>query len=129
MHLLSDNAVSISEFDIKAFKPHSKQSVRRVVEKLRAKYVELKDPANKNVNTVTFNQYSQLLGWSWTFENVILNARFDLDVPNMIMYDWAHLYVHEGLGDVEFGMCMKVFHSSRSKVCTYSLQIAQGLRR
>ena len=119
MHLLSDNAVSISEFDIKAFKPHSKQSVRRVVEKLNAKYVELKDPANKNMNTVTFSQHSQLLGWSWTFENVILNARFDLDVPNMIMYDWAHLYVHEGLGDVEFGMCMKVFHSSRSKVCTY----------
>ena len=49
-----------------------------------------------------------MYGWNYTPANVILNASFKLDMPRMIMYDWAHIYVHDGLADVELGLCMKV---------------------
>ena len=46
--------------------------------------------------------------WNYTPANVILNDRFKLDMPRIIMYDWAHIYVYDGLADHEFGLCMKV---------------------
>ena len=36
------------------------------------------------------------------------------------MFDWARLYVHDGLADVELGLCVKEFHSSRLKSATYA---------
>lgn len=32
----------------------------------------------------------------------------------MIKYDWAHIYVHDGLADVELGMLMKVMQKHKS---------------
>ena len=48
----------------------------------------------------------KIRGWNYTPANVILSDRFDLNLPEIIMFDWAHVYVHDGLADVEFGLCM-----------------------
>ena len=35
-----------------------------------------------------------MYGWAYTPANVILNDSFKLDMPRMIMYDWAHIYMY-----------------------------------
>jgi len=48
-----------------------------------------------------------------------LNRRFDLKIASMLMFDGAHIYVHDGLADNEIGMLMKKFHAARSKNASY----------
>ena len=54
-----------------------------------------------------FELHTQVCGWNYSKANLVLNPRFQLDIPSMIMLDWAHIYVHNGLADVELGLCMK----------------------
>ena len=119
LHLLADKAVSISEFDVNAFKPHTKETIQAVIRKINENYDEWKDPANKQMTKVKFDTLCKIRGWNWTPANVILNPRFDLNLATMTMFDWAHVYVHDGLADVEFGMLMKVFYSAKSRACSY----------
>jgi len=119
LHLLSDAAASITELDLAKFKQHTKQSIRRVIEKINGYHARWQDPADREMTKERFELLCRINGWNWSPSNVLLNDRFNLDLPRMIMYDWAHVYVHDGLADVEFGMIMKLFVSSRSDACTY----------
>ena len=120
VHLLAGAAASIAEFDLSKFQKHNKQSVQRVIEKINSYYAEWRDPDNKYMTKDRFARLCIVHGWNYTLANVLLNRRFDLDIPKMVMFDWAHLYVHDGLGDVELGMMMKQFTSSRSSsACSY----------
>ena len=55
---------------------------------------------------------SGMLGWNWCPHNIILNERFRLKVASSVMFDWAHVYVNDGLADTEMGQCMKTLRSS-----------------
>jgi hypothetical protein len=111
LHALTDAAVSISNTDWKAFTKHSNESIRHVVQKLNDHHQMLID------GTLTkdkFAELEQVLGWNWNPSNIILNDRFGLKVASMLMFDGAHVYVHDGLADTELGQMMKAFHTHRS---------------
>lgn len=112
LHLLSEHAVSIASTDITDFKQQTGASLRSVFRRLR-NYRNL--VASGDMSSDDFELHTQVCGWNYSEANVVLNPRFQLDIPSMIMLDWAHIYVHNGLADVEFGLCMKKFVSSRSK--------------
>ena len=40
--------------------------------------------------------------------------KYRLSIASCVMYDWAHVYVNDGVADEEFGRCMKVLHSDRT---------------
>ena len=44
-----------------------------------------------------------------------MNRRFNLKIASMMIFDAAHVYVHDGLADTELGQMMKVFFSNKCK--------------
>ena len=112
LHLLSEHAVSIASTDITDFKQQTGAGLRAVFRRLR-KYRNL--VASGDMSPDDFELHTQVCGWNYSEANLVLNPRFQLDIPSMIMLDWAHIYVHNGLADVELGLCMKKFVSSRSQ--------------
>ena len=110
VHLLTKKAVSISVPDLKKFTLHTDDSIRNVVRRVE------KHHESWLAGEITKDAFEDLCivnGWNWTPANVVLNRRFNLNVASMVMYDWAHIYVHDGLLDNEVGACMKIFHSNR----------------
>ena len=73
------------------------------------------------ISKAAFEEAETRRGWCWTPANIILNDRFQLNVTKMIMFDWAHIYVHDGLGDVEFGLAM----STLQKESKYNTSFAE----
>jgi len=61
-----------------------------------------------------FEARGQVLGWTWVRNNPILVEKYRLRIASSVMFDWAHVYVWDGLADDEFGKCMKVVHSNRT---------------
>ena len=59
-------------------------------------------------------------GWNYNPANIVLNTRFRLDLPRLIMYDWAHIYVHDGLGDVEFGLCLSFLQNGSEYATSFA---------
>jgi hypothetical protein len=110
LHLLTDDAVSIAETDLSAFKKHSNASIQHVVRRLNDAHQQLLD---KTMTKTEFEELETIKGWNWTPSNVILNSRFGLKIAHMIMFDAAHVYVHDGLADTELGKMVKVFYSNR----------------
>ena len=116
MHTITDDAISVTNTNWRAFKKHSDASIQAVVRRVNALHAAFM------AGTITGDAYelrTQMLGWTWTPANVLLNERFNLKVASTTMYDWAHCYVHDGLGDVEFGQLMRSLHQSRSTI-TYA---------
>lgn len=111
-HLLVSDAVSIAETNFARFIKHDNDSIRRAVQKIEGFALDLK--AGRITNEAYMNR-SIALGWNASEANgVILNEKYALDVASSIHLDWAHIYVHDGLADHEFGQVMKLFHSARS---------------
>ena len=86
------------------FKLHSNASIKATVRRVN-------DLHNQHIaGAISAEEYRlrcQMLGWSWTSANIVLNAKYDLRLAKIVMYDWAHCYVHDGLADNELGQCMK----------------------
>ena len=61
-----------------------------------------------------FEARGQVLGCNWIRNNPILTEKYRLRIASSVMFDWAHVYVNDGLADDEFGKCMKVLHSNRT---------------
>ena len=116
LHELSRHAVSITNTDITAFKQHTGASLRSVFRRLRDYHNQV---VSGDMSTEDFDLHSQVCGWNYSEANLVLNPRFQLNIPAMIMLDWAHVYVHDGLADVELGLCMKKFVSSRSQTTSF----------
>ena len=111
LHLFSDYAVSIAEADINKFEKHTDASIIETLQKLRGyKGVLTNDE---------FELREQLLGFNYNPEHVALNPRFQLKIASMTMYDWAHIYVSDGIGDSEFGVFMKNM-SKHSRLTSYT---------
>jgi hypothetical protein len=114
MHLLTSAAISIANFDLKKFTRLSRETLHEITRKISQAYVEFQAGT---ISKEKFELAQKIRGWNYTPANVILNNRFQLDLPNLLMFDWAHLYVHDGLGDVEFGLCMHAMQKA-SKYAT-----------
>ena len=102
LHELTEAAVSIASTDLKDFKKHTDQSIRYVVESLRDSHQLLLD---KKMTKEYFEEIETVKGWNWhpILIETILNPRFNLRVASMLMFDGAHVYVHDGLADNELG--------------------------
>jgi hypothetical protein len=121
LHLLTDMAISLANTSYKDFTKHSDASIRRVQEKLNAAHERLLKPRGDpdHITAEAFGEIETVLGWNWSPCDIILNRRFDLKIASMLMFDGAHIYVHDGLADNEIGMLMKKFHAARSKNASY----------
>ena len=109
LHVLSDKAVRIADPDWTSFTKHTDDSIRDTVRRINQHH----DNMTAGLMThAEFDQRSIILGWNWAASNPILNPKFGLNIASSVMFDWAHVYVHDGLADVELGQCMKAFHSS-----------------
>ena len=111
-------AVSISETNWSEFVKHTNESIRAVVRTLRDNKQLVQDGALKADD---FEELEIFRGWNWDpiLEQTILNDRFNLSIASIVMFDAAHITVHDGVCDNEQGQMMKVFHSHRS-VTSYS---------
>jgi len=122
LHLLTEAAVSIANTNYKDFTKHSDESIRRVEEKINAAHERLMKPRDDpdHLTKDAFGEIETVLGWNWSPCNIILNTRFDLKVASMVMFDGAHIFVHDGLADNEFGMMMKKFYSDKSQSASFN---------
>lgn len=118
LHLLTDEAVSITNFDIMAFKELKLDTLRTITRRNNADHAAWQAG---RISKAAFEEAETRRGWCWTPANIILNDRFQLNVTKMIMFDWAHIYVHDGLGDVEFGLAM----STLQKESKYNTSFAE----
>ena len=113
LHLLTEKAVSIANFDIKAFIALRREVLQNITKRNNADHAAWQ-AGRKSKDE--FEKAQTRRGWNWTPANIILNERFQLDLPNIMMYDWAHIYVHDGLADVEFGLALSALqkHSNHN---------------
>ena len=103
-----EGAVHMNCADLSRFKQHTNDSIRRYVARVNTLHAALVAGNTAIVqNAEDYRLRCQMIGWSWTSANVVLNAKFGLELADCIMYDWAHCYVHDGLGDNEIGQFMK----------------------
>lgn len=114
LHEYTAAAVSISETNWSLFVKHTNDSIRQVIRTLRDSKQLVQDGA---LRADDFEELEIIKGWNWhpILEQTILNDRFNLSVASILMYDAAHITVHDGICDNELGQMMKVFHSSRSE--------------
>ena len=117
LHALTDKAVSISSTSYKDFVKHSDESIQHVVRKLNDAHERMNLPADDAdyLSSEAFGELEKVLGWNYNPSNIILNRRFNLKIASMMMFDAAHVYVHDGLADTELGQMMKVFFSNKCK--------------
>jgi hypothetical protein len=102
LHAFSEYAVSTAVFDISKFKQHTDESIRIAVQRLDA------------MNPTVANTMEPLYGYTRNAYSLITNARIMLGVVSVLMYDWGHCYLCDGLLDAEFGLFMKHNHASRT---------------
>ncbi len=108
LHEFTEAAVSISNTNWTDFKKHNDGSMRHVVETLRDNSKLLQDKA---IGADDFEELEMVKGWNWhpVLEHTILSKKFNLKIASMLMFDAAHILVHDGIADNELGQCMKKF--------------------
>ena len=115
IHLTSDYCVPLTDvnFDrfIKFDSGSPNTSIRDTVKRLHA----FKDTLDADA----FELKEQIMGWGYCPTTMVLNDRFRLDIENLIMFDWAHVYVCDGLLAQEVGLCMSAFRTARDHDITY----------
>ena len=67
-----------------------------------------------------FEEKEQLMGWVYCQSSIVCNDRLRLALEKLIMYDWAHVYVCDGLLEDELGQCMSAFRNARDRDTTYA---------
>jgi hypothetical protein len=98
---------SIAEPDVKKFKPHTDDSIRATVQRLH----DYKGTMGKTA----FAKREQALGFGWNPYSLILNATLAIGAASIVMYDWVHIYICDGLADVELGLCMRQLRALKSE--------------
>jgi hypothetical protein len=95
LHIGSDYLVSIAESNSARFKIHTDDSLRLTVSKLNAWHGVLSQAA--------FEKKEQMYGFNYNAFSVIANERLRIDAVSVLMFDWAHCSVCDGVADGEFG--------------------------
>ena len=111
LHLVCPDAVPITNFDFDKFCKYTDENLRETVQRIASHHAAF---VAETMSKGDFETREMVLGWTWVRGNPILNDKYRLKVASSVMFDWAHVYVNDGLADDEFGKCMKVLHSSRS---------------
>ena len=99
---MTDKAVSITNFNIDAFTKMKLSRLRKVRERNNHDHTEFQ---TGRITKAVYDNSQMYRGRNWKPAD-ILNPRYQLDLPDVIMYDWSHMCVHDGAADVEFGLCM-----------------------
>ena len=110
LHLFSDTIVSIAEPTLANCQAHTDATVHALMMKLQ-EYKSTLEPGD-------FVKREQMFGFTWNPCNLMMNTRLMLGLVSTVMYDWAHIFLCDGLCDVEFGLFMKHMHEQRT-TCTY----------
>ena len=108
-HLQSAFFKTITCFDWATFEKHTDQSLIDTMQRITNYHDQ------RLANRLTqekYEEYERIHGWSWSYFNVITNERMRVRVASCVMYDWAHVYVNDGIADIEMGQCMKALHLS-----------------
>lgn len=120
LHLHSDWAVPITETDIGKFKQYSNTQMKKAVQKIH----EYKDNVRSGELTKDeLENLEQVYGWTYNEWCPLLNEKFPVKWADVIMYDWAHVYVCNGIGDSEFGSFMHAMSKCKKgdlSDCTYA---------
>ena len=116
-HVLTDQCVSTTTLDLTKFTKLTREVLHEIARRLSASYADLQ---SGRITKDEFELQQKIRGWNYTPANVILNPRFDLELPMIIMVDWAHVYVHDGLADVEFGLGMHTLQKHSKKGTGYT---------
>lgn len=104
LHVRSDYAVSIAVLDLSKFKLHSDETLQDAMRRLRDHSL-----------TSQLKEMEMVYGLNYSKHNLLLNTRLNVKAVSILMYDWAHCYLCDGLADVEFGMFMKQMHAARTR--------------
>ena len=112
LHLTCTAAVPITTFDLSLFDKYTDENMRDTLRRLEAHHDSF---VAGDMTKHDFEMREIVLGWTWVPDNPILVPKFRLNIASCVMFDWAHVYVNDGVADAEFGRCMKVMHSHRSQ--------------
>ena len=110
LHKFSEYAVSTATFDINAFKLHTDETIRLMVQKLNGM------PPNEAA------EKEPIYGFSRNPYSLITDHRIQLKVVSTLMWDWVHCYLCDGLYDVEFGLFMKHMNTNRTSTSYAELE-------
>jgi hypothetical protein len=111
LHLVCPDAVPITDFDFDKFIKYTDDDIKETLRRLDSHHDAFVAGA---MTKVEFQARESVLGWTWVRDNPLLTEKFRLRLASSAMFDWAHVYVNDGLADDELGMCMKVLHSNRT---------------
>ena len=81
------------------------------------------------LNTTAFELRETMLGFKYNPASLLVHPRIQLRVASVMMYDWAHCYICDGLADVETGMFFKALSRTATHVSSifefgaYALQM------
>ena len=118
MHVYSGYCKPITEGKLRSFRLHTDASLKAALAKLEVLH-RTDTPAN-----LAYHE-TYVYGFTHNPFNILVDPKFAIDAPSSFMFDWAHVYVADGLLDTEFGACMKQMHTSITQHrmvhgCTYA---------
>ena len=116
----SEYAVSIADANFERVKLHDGTTLRRAVEKLHS-YRHATPPLPQ----ARYDLLESLYGFTYNPHQLILNERLRLDAVSIVMFDWAHCLVADGIADVEMGICMKTMHRASTNYVECGLYVGQ----
>lgn len=82
--------------DFSQFRLHTNESVQRIVSHLAEQHEIL--------STVEFSKLETALGFNWRPGGILMNPQYGHMVPEIIMYDWFHIFVVHGIANRELGL-------------------------
>jgi hypothetical protein len=111
MESAPEGMVSIANADFNRLQLHTDETVRATIRRINALHTDM---LNGVITKTAFMERTTILGWTWNPATYLLDRRLGFGVASGVMMDWAHIYLHDGLGDVEWGALMKILYSDRS---------------
>ena len=91
-----------------AFVQYTDESLREVVADLHAS----RDVLRKDL----YEERESHLGFTYNPASLLLHPRIRLNAVSILMYDWAHILVCDGLCDLEAGMFFKALAENRAHI-------------
>ena len=111
LHLVSPDAIPITMFDHDLFEKYTDENIRETLRRLDSHHDAY---MAGTMSKAEFEARETVLGWTWVRDHPALVDKYKLNIASCVMFDWAHVYVNDGVADDEFGRCMRVLHSHRT---------------
>jgi hypothetical protein len=94
----SGELVPTTDTDYTKFRLHTNESVHALLQKLREQQL--------TSSKAHFEEMQTRLGWNLCERGLLMNARIGNRIINMIMFDWMHVYIVNGIFNVEVGLLL-----------------------